>query len=1376
MLYVPPSAVASASWVGASAYGAPLFRLVARWSEGLEQWVSLGGETHSRAGVPAVVLAQFFVNPVGVAPGGMGKAYALHDHAQAYRPPQFVAHASWLGAEPYGAVSGAFLRASWDNTRTVISPAGFDHSDVPAPHVYGSQFIRPSGWDTLKATGKHYATFPFEYPFPQWTLDASWVGKAAYVPPLGSAANAAWRLPSEAKQLAITGWSSMEFGWHTAERRLARVTPPGIEPPPIDKPNVRNAAAPLRPGGFSAQAFGRPTIYNWRQYVPLVGFVATLDSKLTYVQGGVKEVALNNRGIASALYGRPVVINTTANQEVAPKGMAPPLLGLADVSPRTLWPRPIYATGMGFALVQFPPQPKGWQSSTFGYATVEYKTKQVRPGGIDSYVTGFGVVRDRAQRVLHQASAVTALFGDVAVRVTTQRLRVDGWYSMESGTYGEVRSNLRHLLVRAIATPGMGDAVIYNKTPSLAPAGMLALAWGWHSVGWRIRSIGPAGIGPVFGYFPAPSLWQTPSLGPLAIAPPAIPRHTVWPAVREVGGLGYKSERLGLPVVGFSYRRIVAEGKGIAGASYGLLARVEHADRKLVLLGRSYLEFGLPWVSSGERTLGVLGIREVDMSRHAIGGTQHLGPEGYEATRWLTRIVPEAREVYPKTFGASYGWPTVEHHTRYLRPAGITTYPEAAMHWGVARFWNRRQIIRQDDDPQSGLYPPSWPKWMLIENRNKVIGGMGYVATRMTGPLVELGGRAVLVQGIGYPVLPEYQKTGSVTHRVRPLPIEGMEPPYMSGWAVVHNKAAPILPPGLVATKFGTAEVVNTRRYYKLQGFDSFASGYPFIAYRIRELTFESRYGIEPPRIALPRVFLYTNYIEPKSIDAPDAGAPALDIFFRRITPRWTQQERFGYPALRNLTPELGQRGRVTEEWGNAFVRLEWRPVDPEGTNTQLFGRTRISDRKQTITVAGANYMLVSDKVTVRRVGADPVVTQYIDLRVFITLPGGEIVEADEGHGIPYPWPAMGTPDMTKGYIFHRSANKNGDMQEFGKPYITANTIRVEPGYGDPLNVGEPYVSLKIRQIDVLTLGELVVASTPSANGSMGSWGKPAISPHTIYAVLEAPAQALRNHNRRAEELRAVNTGARLGAPRVSQYLGKISPRGIAETGALGGTLFWGVGRPSLTLKRQYVLVQGFNMQRLGWPVIPGPQTIDLEQLEGQIGPSGEWGVTYGRPTVGHPPYVGPVYVKPAGLAAPAIARHTVDHFHRTMQARGFFSQAMGASGAGSSTYMPQNLTVGFKRPTIPVGIAAREFDGPWVSHRVRTVQPEGTDFFLSEYDIENFKKRMRVRRADDFLPAPQRITTAGHQSSACGWQEVRPMRHYIRPDGNSEQYRKGAF
>lgn len=1158
-------------------------------------------------------------------------------------------------------------------------------------------------------------------------------------------------------------------GRHTASWSRA-LSVSGISAYLPGSPSVENVSASVAPPGIAAPATPSPSIWNWRQYRAMQGWSSQQFGALMVI-GGVKYVA--PPGFSAAVLPAPTVINTTANQFIglANRGIAPVAVPSPKVSPHTLWPAGIYGTATGFPLVQFPPQPKGWLSSAFGYPSIEYKTKVLRPSGTDELALGFPLVRDRAQFVRHQASPITSLFGDVSVRLVNRYIRPDGLAALGMSDWAEVRSMRRPVWPAGLDASSFGDTTIFNKTPALWPAGFDALTIGTAGVGYYYRTIYPAGVVAPYPQVPTPSLWQTPSLSPPGVAAPAVSGPSVWPGVRYLEAVGGTlTEALGEPTVGFAWRRLHLGGSGLDATLWGE-ARAEHARRGVGPLGHDLLDFGTAWVSRSPRAVAPEGVEYPYMSRHMIGTRRWIGPEGFEATRWLRRIVPENQVLEQQGKRADlHGVPRIENATRSVFPLGITTYPEPFMHWGVNRVWNLRQVITQVEDMQGDLAPPAWPRWTLIENRNKHLGAQGYVATRHGDHLMENGARAVLPAGIPAPELVQWPKPGMVSQRMRPLPLEGIEPPIISRWAVVHNKAVPLKPPGLVATAFGRAEVVNLRRTYRLVGLDAQVFGYPMVAFAVRELTFESRYGIAPPSIPLPTVALYTRYVEPLGMDGHTAygstkvGAPILSIRFNRVTPRWTQQhDLFGTETrVRNKTPEVPMRGWDSNEWswGSAEVRLQWRPIEPWGTSMELFGRARIADRRQTIQVPGNNYMVVSDKMTVRRTGMEPVPTQYIDLRKWVDKDDDGVPEseADEGYGIEPPTrmnsgqDQVPTPNLLKGYIFHSAKPALDDMLEMGKPVVTANTIRVEPGYFD-FQFGTQFVSLKNRVIEPEGIGPLVKdAHTPK---SMGSWGLARMSPHTIYAVQEAPEQARRNHNMDNRYIKPVNEGITLGQPRVSGYVGELKPSGIGPANAVPPWGIWGVGRPVAYNLRQVVQPHGVNVIRFGWPSIPGTRTIVIDDEDEVIGPE-----VFGEAHVGRP-YVPPP-VAPAGIAAPALDKPDVMHLHRTVSPLGWSSMAMGSS-RGDRPYMWQTLHVGpLEKPPMQ-GFVNSSYGEPWVSLRVRGVHVEGWDSFVCEYDVENFAKRMRVRRIED-VPARQDIQPQGVGVPGLGVPDVRLSLQRIYP------------
>ncbi len=216
-----------------------------------------------------------------------------------------------------------------------------------------------------------------------------------------------------------------------------------------------------------------------------------------------------------------------------------------------------------------------------------------------------------------------------------------------------------------------------------------------------------------------------------------------------------------------------------------------------------------------------------------------------------------------------------------------------------------------------------------------------------------------------------------------------------------------------------------------------------------------------------------------------------------------------------------------------------------------------------------------------------------------------------------------------------------------------------------------------------------------------------------------------------------------------------------------GGVSF---GTHALTNRKQYLGVNGFQMLRMGWHTIPGDHIIEVEPMSmGSVGP--------GQPVVSRPPYTGPQYLSPQGFTVKPSDELRVEHFNRTLLARGHDSMALGESWNMDLPYQWQTLHVGAPMPTIPDGFDAAHFGpGTWVSHRVRGLQVEGWDSFACEYDYQQFNKRMRVRLGTPNGGAPRRVSPRGDVHSSVGAPGLRPGTHYIRPDGNADQHRKGAF
>jgi hypothetical protein len=96
--------------------------------------------------------------------------------------------------------------------------------------------------------------------------------------------------------------------------------------------------------------------------------------------------------------------------------------------------------------------------------------------------------------------------------------------------------------------------------------------------------------------------------------------------------------------------------------------------------------------------------------------------------------------------------------------------------------------------------------------------------------------------------------------------------------------------------------------------------------------------------------------------------------------------------------------------------------------------------------------------------------------------------------------------------------------------------------------------------------------------------------------------------------------------------------------------------------------------------------------------------------------------------------------------------------------------------PTRPHGFSAEFFGTAWVSLKIRDIFVPGADHFISEYDFRDFALRMRVLNRPTAGPVTQGVAVRGFNAFDSKASNVTNWTQYIRPDGNMDNYRKGAL
>lgn len=1173
--------------------------------------------------------------------------------------------------------------------------------------------------------------------------------------------------PGEDLTIFVAGFQSEVFGYPYIKNNLTPVSVLGFNASTYGKPSVRNKIIRVSASGFAATAFGTTSVVNRTKEIKVTGFnsqtfgtaakvynlkqIVSLNTRginsatygVAYFQGGVKYIRPN--GIDSVRYGVTTVINTRADQyaNLSGKGIFPPVIPNPNVSPRILYPNGIQAWSFGTPLIQRSPSPKGFDTSSYGVAWISHSPRYIQPAKVEAFLSGFPKIFDPTQKIyLADRGFSGGIFGDIAIRNTRRVIGAQGFDALLTGDWSIVESNLRTISFKGFNSAIFGAASVRNKTPSIKPSGFDALNGLNASIGYSIRFIKPSGFyQPKFG---SPKLTKPPEIKPIGINQNLFGNTFISNHTRFVyAGLGGEALRFGQHSIWFRYRNI--SFSGISADSYGT-PRIEHGRRQLLVKGAEHTAYGnQAWLSYGVRSLTPSSIDYPKIPIHRIGGTQHIQPSGFIATLFGTRIIPESQSIYPQGFANPFGLAFIDLWKKYIQPKGfLTTGQEAGHRFGTSKLWNKRQYITMYFDGDSGLVPPKWNGWTSVENRNKTIGAIGSNFSKVSEPSIENKARSILPHGIDQLNFGRLM----IADRVRKLRLQGIEAPYFSSWSVVYNSAFVIAPKGMSTQSFGLVNIANNRRYYnRIGNFESLEFGKPMIADRIRTLKFEQRYTIAPPYIPIHKIYLHTRYIEEvgRFNDYQAFGNPSLSIHWNRITTRWAHRDYFGDSRLFNVTPELNTRGRNSEEFGQASIRTQWRELLQQGSENVLWGKSEIAFRDRQFSVSGfTQWAIPTHKVT--KTGVPPYFPQYIWLDA-VEIDGKE----NGGHGIPIPvgqvsWPSLKTNVIfTNGFI----ATKYGeDIQ------VQSNGILVDYGISMPLFEQGPLVTLKNRTISF----EKGIDSTIIV-------GTPRFTPHTIYAVMEAPTQAKQNHL--SSNLHYVNSdgGYRTPGEVFGQTRVTLKHRVLQNLGL--GNLS-GYGTPQIQLKRRYIDVKGLQSYRMGWHSV-GDGTQKIIQFSSSIM------TLFGRPTLQRNEQLHRT-IRPSGFNSLGISSvNWISHFHRTLKASGLFSQQMGTQTSGDTPFMWQGLRIGELIKGNYGGFANESFGKAWISLKVRDLKVQGFESFRMEYDYTQFDKRMRVTQEQ--IPLPTIIITAiGFDALNNGVPNIRPAVHYIRPDGNADQFRKGAF
>ncbi len=1101
-------------------------------------------------------------------------------------------------------------------------------------------------------------------------------------------------------------------------------------------PALKKLAATIAPDGFIATRYGANLAYNLKQFSPLQGRTQSLYGT-AFMQGGVKTVSI--KSIVSPSISGPTVVNTSANRQLLVKAIEAPVMTAPIITPHMIYAPAIYQGGLGDHDIRTSRivLARGNAHTLAGTPTIWYHTRPIEVSGFESFDTGYPKIKDAAQVIQQAPSTKTTVFGDIAIRNASQFARDAGAINdMAVSEWTTIINVGRYVAARGFTKPSIGTLKITNKSPALSFTGIAAPIFYTQAIGYRIRTVAPTGFDKLL--LGSVGVIKTPELAPNGFNAGTIGAAVISNYTRYIQHDGLDQQKHGSHTAWFGYRYLNAESFDVSIVNSATLT---HGVREVIGNGFRVDGYGQPWVSLGTRTVKPDSVYKESYSYHYVGRHQEIKPLGYVATLFGTRIIPNSQSVYPQGAVGAWGLTTAELKTRYIKPAGyISVGQQAADRWGGAKLYNLAQYVQQEFDVNGGLVPPPWSDWTLIENRNKNVGAIGVNTARFGYSQIDNNAAPLLPLGIEPPQSTRFERA-AISHAIRFIPLQGIESPPISSWTRTHNAARVIVPAGVLQSLFGYPDALKTRRYYPNIGrIESQEFGEPMIADRIRTIDIEKRYSIAPPIIRLPTIDLLTKYIDVAGYETDSYGSPSLSIHFNIIKTQWAHREKSGNPILRNVTPELLTNGRDTSEFGDTAIRTEWRDIYARGDDTSRIGLLKISDTKQSIAIAGWRDTVASQQHKVIRLGTNPYVLQNIFLN---NEPNPEL----DGFGIRPPQEQVSKPSFNQNVLYPKTKDVSSS---FGNTFVWTNNIIVYGGIA---------IDGVSDQVSVFNAQQHVGPKSIDSAGSR--FGKPRLSPHTIWAVMESPEQARENHP--SKTLHHIDSMSVFGHPLVESSL-----RYVMHNSAYG--IRAGYGTPVITLKKNVLLCDGFRSVRFGLPSIP----FTLQEIEVREGifNSSRWGGF----KVTRPPYVGPQTIETIGFGGQSFGRLSTENFIRYLSPRGLDALNMGQRKANDTPYMWQGLRVGAHVPLVISGGDTSKFGTAFISNWIRDVAPVGFNAFVSSYDLSSFDKRMKVANKSSEIINIRRIKPSDFESLVMGDAGIRLNQQFIRPDGNSDQFRKGGY
>ena len=739
-----------------------------------------------------------------------------------------------------------------------------------------------------------------------------------------------------------------------------------------------------------------------------------------------------------------------------------------------------------------------------------------------------------------------------------------------------------------------------------------------------------------------------------------------------------------------NYWRVVSlDGFGYSGLSAGVESRVSRSP-KFVFVPHTNLFFlhGFPTVG--------FGIEIVMSPVHPL-------------SRFGTAIVDHAR-IFPRDLHqTNYGVPKIENTAQ-----AVQFY---SGQWGVvwgspAVFTDQIVLIDTDCTLAASRCGARFSQYATVVNRNQVVRPEGWRSHRMAffPAGVALGGRPVFPAGFqSHHFAQFWEGRHQVAFAIREFTIGGHHSLIFPRWTRLHNSARVLGAQWLAGTQFGVPDAERLLQTIRMWGRNTLQMG--GIEWVSRGPRFVIPLSILPRHIQHgPFVAFGARYLEPAGIDSFRwASATVIGRPVPTVRPRWRQLweqdlELMGRPGIRNVTPQIwpsgffGTRFAFRPFWASHSPRY----LEPEAIAAR-FGRARIADSTQTLAIDGLDLTRVGQNTDVWH---DPPVTFLPGMRP-VFLSGFDSLD-------------MGLWEFLESVVH---------MQGFqsmtgGDTFVHANSIMFDTRH----NLQHGWTQFSTGHMLFGGQDELIVDEFEHVTYG-AQYGKPRVSPHTIWARNDTPLQAAQNHPGRSWcdvdkfcqgthpfHSPTLSAGSAVDGP----WFGRARVDGkVTQAADISGSgasrYFFRSGWTNISFGTNYVTPDADTPTRFGFPVVmtDAPQTVRFRSGVAPADDFALFGVTDN----------GPRFVTNQGLDSfytgtldwPDFSTFEVQNLHREVT----------PVGDKMTIWGDNDPMVHFPREVTPVDSDLTVWGVQWISHSPRWRDLPGFDSFTTDWT--EFQRWMKV-------------------------------------------------